>query len=229
VYAHLIRAGRSSWPVTVRPVPGLAAVGVGLKGVPSPSSRALGAAVQRRFSAVESCSMRTAISWLPPSLVLVALSAGNVTAANHNESVNGDLSNNGNTPTSISLSHGSNTVAGTLPGTDLDFLTIHVPASHQLTALTLVSYTSVDGTSFIGMKNGATIAATTDAATLNGYTHFGDAIGNVGQNILDDIGTGPGAIGFTPPRRSPPGPIHSGSNRPVIRTSLISSVLLSPL
>jgi hypothetical protein len=128
------------------------------------------------------------------------LHAENAVAVNHNETANGDLSNSGNSPTALSLSAGTNSVTGSLPGSDLDFLTIHVPADHELTALTLASYAGGgDGTSFIGMKNGTTITVTGDPGQLTGYTHFGTGQANVGQNILDDIGRGFGATGFTPP------------------------------
>ncbi|MEX2306051.1 MAG: hypothetical protein WD738_00565 [Pirellulales bacterium] len=122
-----------------------------------------------------------------------------VHAVNHNETTNGDLSNSGSSPTQLTLSAGSNLVTATMPGSDLDFLTVHIPVDHVFSALTLVSYTSTDGTSFIGMKNGTTIAVTGNPATLNGYTHFGTVPGNVGQDILDDIGMGFGSVGFTPP------------------------------
>jgi len=121
-------------------------------------------------------------------------------AANHNETTDGDLSNSGNTPTALNLSAGTNSVIGSMPGSDLDFLTIHVPDNHELTSLILGSYGGGgDGTSFIGMRTGTTIAVTGNPAQLTGYTHFGTGPGNVGQDILDDIGRGAGATGFTPP------------------------------
>ena len=128
------------------------------------------------------------------------ISTPHALAVNHNEGTNGDLSNNGNAPTSLNLTAGTNSVIATMPAADLDFLTVHVPTNHQLTALMLASYAGGgDGTAFIGMKTGTTIAVTSNPAQLNGYTHFGTGPGNVGQDILDNIGQGAGATGFTPP------------------------------
>ena len=138
---------------------------------------------------------------LATALALIYASTGRaVVVWDEGPTFTNDLSNNGNAPTQINLAAGTNSVIGGVPGSDLDFLTIHVPANHEFTALRLAAFSGGgDGTAFIGMKFGTTIAVTGNPAQLNGYTHFGTGPGNVGQDILDNIGTGPGSVGFTPP------------------------------
>jgi hypothetical protein len=93
-----------------------------------------------------------------------------------------------------------------MPGSDLDYVTIQVPDGHQFTGLTMASYASTDGTSFIGVQAGTQLTVGTGgpASELLGYTHFGTTPGNVGQNILPSICTGPGAMGCTPPLAAGP-------------------------
>jgi hypothetical protein len=52
------------------------------------------------------------------------------------------------------------------------------------------------------MQQGTTFSvppAEAMAGDMYGYAHFGPEAGNVGTDILDDMGEAPGAIGFTPP------------------------------
>ncbi len=146
--------------------------------------------------------MRSCNYYQAALIIAVFAASAPVRATDHNEATDGDLSNSGSAPTQLTLTAGSNLITGTMTGSDFDFLTTHVPADHVLTSLTLNSYASTDGTSFIGMKNGTTIAVTGNPAQLDGYTHFGTGPGNVGQDILGDIGAGPGSVGFTPPLSS---------------------------
>lgn len=115
--------------------------------------------------------------------------------------VSSDLSNSFASPTVLPLTVGSNLVTGrtgTQAGIDRDYFTITVPNGFRLTAINLVS-TDVPSLSFFGLENGAifTNPATTAPAQLLGYVHFGQSL--VGTNILDDMGAGSGAQGFTGP------------------------------
>ncbi|MBI2824351.1 MAG: hypothetical protein HYX69_06655 [Planctomycetia bacterium] len=118
------------------------------------------------------------------------------------ESVNGDLSGNRLAPTAIAIAVGDNELVGSVKGGELDYVTFTVPAGAVLSKLVLESFTSTDQIAFIAIQNGATFtepAVGTVTANLLGYTHFGPGEGNVGTDILDDMGTGAGAQGFTPP------------------------------
>ena len=135
-------------------------------------------------------------------LTLLGLSYASIANAdNWNEGIDGDLSNNRLAPTVISLDPGSNTITATSVAGDPEYYAVNVPPGHQLSALTLVSYVSLDATAFVGVQNGTTFtepATGTDVSQLLGWLHF--TPGHVGTDILDDIGTGAGAIGFTGPR-----------------------------
>jgi hypothetical protein len=135
--------------------------------------------------------------------VLLICVTGASAAVVWDENTNGDLSNDRLNPTSINLTEGTNSLVATMPGADLDYLTIVVPANSQFSALTPTSYVSSDGTSFIGMQAGTQMTVPTNtpsASGLLGWAHFGTGPGNVNQDILPAMGTsGAGATGFTPP------------------------------
>jgi hypothetical protein len=122
--------------------------------------------------------------------------------ATYIEGTNGDLSNDRLFPTLFTLDIGVNTLTGTTIAGDLDYLTFNIPSGFEFQSFTLNSYTGT-GTltqSFVGIQSGTTFTVTPASATpdaLLGYTHFGPA-GAQGE-ILDNIGTGAGAMGFTPP------------------------------
>ncbi len=120
----------------------------------------------------------------------------------HDESVNGDLSNDRLNPTGYTLSAGTNTLIATSVSGDREYVRLSVPAGLQLSSIINVSYQGQDGTAFIGVQNGSTFTEPptgTNVANLLGYTHFGTGPGTVGTDILDNMGTGAGAQGFTPP------------------------------
>ena len=121
-----------------------------------------------------------------------------------NETANGDLSSNRLAPTAVSVAVGNNDVIGSVVGnpSDLDYLTITVPAGDELSQIILESFTSTDQKGFIGVQPGSTFtepATGTNPAHLLGYTHFGPGAGNVGLDILPGMGTGAGSQGFTAP------------------------------
>ena len=130
----------------------------------------------------------------------------------YNESVSGDLSNSGLTPTLLSVSVGLNDVFGTTGKTgtviDRDYFTFTVPVGLELTAITVLSGTETLGAlgeSFIGIQSGPQVTvstAATDATGLLGWDHYGTD--DIGVNILPLMGTsGLGSTGFTGPL--PPG------------------------
>jgi hypothetical protein len=135
--------------------------------------------------------------------LVLGLTAGTATAdVLHDESVNGDLSGDRSVPTAYVLSQGTNSVIATSVSGDIEYIALTVPAGLQMQRLVLASYTGLDETAFIGVQSGPVFTEPptgTNVANLLGWTHFGPALGHVGTDILDDLGAGPGSIGFTPP------------------------------
>jgi hypothetical protein len=121
----------------------------------------------------------------------------------HDEGINGDLSNNRFSPTPHTLVNGTNSLLATTgPGTDLEYVTLSVPAGLHLDSIVLVSYAGDDGTGFIGVQQGTTFTEPPNSPNPNnllGWTHFGPDSGNLGTNILDDMCAAIPAIGCTPP------------------------------
>jgi hypothetical protein len=151
------------------------------------------------------------------SIVLLACGFLYGTAAHgdtiYNESVSGDLSNNGLAPTVLNVSMGDNDVLGSTGKSaagviDRDYFTFTVPQGLELTAITVLPGTQTlgpDGESFIGVESGPEVTvstAATTAAGLLGWDHYGTD--DIGVNILPLMGTsGLGSTGFTGPL--PPG------------------------
>jgi hypothetical protein len=151
-------------------------------------------------------------SYMCRSIVLLACAFLYATAAYgdtiYNESVSGDLSSSGLTPTLLTVSLGPNDLFGTTGKTgtvvDRDYFTFTVPQGLELTALTVLPGTQTLGTlgaSFIGMESGPEVTvstAATDATGLLGWFHYDT--GDIGVNILPLMGTsGLGSTGFTAP------------------------------
>jgi len=140
----------------------------------------------------------------PPALpgllaaVLLACSGGLARAATYDESVHGDLADSGLLPGTLLLAPGSNVLRGSFGNGDLDYLAITVPAGHELRAIVLDPLTATGSQfSFIAIQAGPlmTVTPTTAPAGLLGWTHFSAA--QEGTDILDDLGRGAGATGFT--------------------------------
>lgn len=122
-------------------------------------------------------------------------------ATNYDESVNGDLSGDRTMPTPIALTQGSNLITATSVAGDIEYYRLFVPGGKRLSAVIAVSNTSTS-LSFIGVQAGTQFTEPptgTNVANLLGYTHFGTANATIGTDILDNIGTAAGAIGFVPP------------------------------
>lgn len=117
--------------------------------------------------------------------VAAALMAGTAAqaATAWDESVSGDLSNNGLEPSFAALVAGSNQLLGTTGRAvaggpvDRDYLHITVPAGHVLQAINvLTGTTTIGGGSFIGLQAGAQVTLpvnTFSAEGLLGWTLFG--------------------------------------------------------
>jgi hypothetical protein len=126
----------------------------------------------------------------------------------YDESVSGDLSNSGPTPTLLTVSPGSNQLFGTTGKTniviDRDYFTFTVPDGMELSGLTVLPGTQTLGTlgeSFIGIEEGPEVTVSTgasNAAGLLGWYHYG--ADDIDTDILPLMGTaGMGSTGFTPP------------------------------
>jgi hypothetical protein len=106
------------------------------------------------------------------------------------ESVNGDLSNLGASPTPLALSSGSNLVLGLTgdqgQGTDRDYFSFNVPVGTVLSSIILLDNTTVAGSvSFIAIEVGSQITATPfggNVQDLLGYGHYGNE--QIGSNLL---------------------------------------------
>jgi len=141
------------------------------------------------------------------ALVVLLISAADLSAATLNEAVNGDFSGNRAAPTPFNVAVGSNDLFATTQGGDLDIVTVNVPAGTVLNQLFLRSFTRAgfDGTAFVGLQSGSTFTVDPNiagASSLLGWAHFSS--GNVNTNILPTIAGGSGAIGFRPPLSTGP-------------------------
>jgi hypothetical protein len=120
------------------------------------------------------------------------------------ETIDGDLSNDGLTPTLLVPSLGANDLAmtsGSPAGVvDRDYFRIDIALGQVLDSI-LLTAASVDGAvSFIGVQSGPVMTEPpigTNVANLLGWHHFGS--GDVGTDILAAIATGAGSQGFVPP------------------------------
>ncbi len=127
-----------------------------------------------------------------PLSVVLAISLAPIGSAGiiHDETVNGDLSSDQNSPTNLgTLFAGSHNVKGTSTGTtDRDFWTITIPANHLLTSIIIDGLTSTDNQGFFAIRNGTSFPSLTDATQLFGRTLIGGAAGrNPGDDILDNL------------------------------------------
>jgi len=133
----------------------------------------------------------------------VCLSAANAWAVvTWDETVDGDLSDDRLAPSVASLVSGTNSLSATSVSGDREYVTLSLASGLKLTNILLASYVGDDETGFIGVQRGTTLTEPptgTDVANILGYSHFGTAVNTIGDDLLPAIGTGAGAIGFTPP------------------------------
>ena len=127
----------------------------------------------------------------------------------YNESVSGDLSNSGTTPTPVTVSAGSNDIFGTTGraasgALDLDYFTINVPSGLGLRSIIVLPGTAGGPptlVSFLGIQAGSQVTVpitAANAAGLLGYHLYGAT--EINTDILPAIGTaGNSSTGFVPP------------------------------
>lgn len=142
--------------------------------------------------------MRHAILGALASLLLLASPSEAVVL--HDEGSAGDLSNDRLAPTALFPAVGTNSIIATSVFGDREYFSLTLPAGTQLEAINLVSFSTAD-LAFIAVQSGSTFTEPPTGANVTkilGYTHFGPDGGATGD-ILDDMGTGAGAIGFAPP------------------------------
>ena len=127
----------------------------------------------------------------------------------YDESVSGDLSNSGLSPTLVAMAAGSNQILGTTgrgsEGVDRDYFTFTIPAGLELTSITVLPGTTVAGAvSFIGIEGGTQVTLPTnpmDATGLLGWLHYSAA--DINSDILGLMGAAAdGSSGFVPPLTS---------------------------
>jgi hypothetical protein len=126
----------------------------------------------------------------------------------HDESIDGDLSDDNLMPTEIpligSVSLGSNLVRGTTIAApiDRDFWSLTIPDGQALTAIVIEAYSNTDNVglsqSFFAVREGIGFPAIDNPDVLLGSALIGAAPGSQqGDNILDDLGQAlPGGSGF---------------------------------
>jgi hypothetical protein len=135
--------------------------------------------------------------------VVLAFASQTFASVVWDESVSGDVSDNPAAPTQINLAAGTNSFVAALNGTDLDFLTIHVPAGTVFSGLFNPVYISDDQVSFIAIGPGTSLPTTVlmdDPTGLLGYTHFGPGALDPSENMLVDMSIAQfGVPGFTQP------------------------------
>ncbi|HEY4369134.1 MAG TPA: hypothetical protein VGN07_18005 [Steroidobacteraceae bacterium] len=110
------------------------------------------------------------------------------------EANNGDLSNDGLSPTPLAFTAGSNSIIGTAGDNgdgivDRDYFTFTVPTGMRLTSIKLLDNTSVaGGASFIGLQAGPQMTVSPEgvgAENLLGYMHYSND--DIGTNLLPTI------------------------------------------
>lgn len=147
-------------------------------------------------------------------LAALALPFGTVRALDWNEGVNGDLSDNGNSPTLLgTLSLGSNVISGTMGSLDgsgpldADIWNFSIDPGYYLTGINLIGYSTTSGSllnqSFMAITNTGTIDVNDSSQHLsNALWGYGqDGFGNTYTDLLALLDAGPdfGGIGFDGP------------------------------
>ncbi|RTL44227.1 MAG: hypothetical protein EKK53_08090 [Burkholderiales bacterium] len=127
------------------------------------------------------------------ALVVAATFAGAVQGASWDESVQGDLSDNGLAPSTLILDPGHNVVAGHFGMgrqagvADLDYLHIVVPAHLRLQGLRLLELVQGGDASFLAIQAGPQLTLppnAVDPSPLMGYAHIRPVLAAFGTNLL---------------------------------------------
>ena len=146
-------------------------------------------------------SIRASI-FLTVGLTALAASVPANAAVVWDESIHNDLSGDHTAPSGpVNLALGSNEIHGDTIGGDRDYITVVVPAGHELSQLVILNVVG-DNLAFLAIQAGSEVtdpAGPNPAADLLGYTHIGSSAGNIGSDVLPAMGVAAGAQGFTPP------------------------------
>lgn len=141
-------------------------------------------------------------------MICAVLAGGLATAAMagviHDESIDGDLSDNNAAPSVLTVTPGSNEVIGSLqfsPDVDPDYFRFDVPVGFELTAVILDNYDTTEDQSFMAVQAGNKISDPNTGIGLLGTVLFGGAPGTTqGEDLLDDLGAANlGGDGFSGP------------------------------
>ena len=139
-------------------------------------------------------------------IALVGASVSSVHAQiAYDESVSGDLSNSGLTPTVVAVHPGSNLIFGTtgrVTATDRDYFTFTVPTGYVFNSLIELPGTNIGGLfSFIGLQVGPQVTLPTNATTaagLIGWSHYDNSM--IGTDLFPLLQTpDTGSSGFSGP------------------------------
>ncbi|MFM7375924.1 MAG: PEP-CTERM sorting domain-containing protein [Chthoniobacterales bacterium] len=98
------------------------------------------------------------------------------------ENLNGPLSTNAASPTSLNLALGTNSIISRIGGANRDYFTFSLAPTQTLVAFRLSSYVSTDAVSWIALQNGPAWTAGDNTALMLAHQHFGTA--NLGNNLL---------------------------------------------
>jgi hypothetical protein len=165
---------------------------------------------------------RTKLGWRSVSLAtgLFAFAVNSNATVIWNQGVNGALSELPASPTSFTLSAGTNSVIATVgggsgeTGINQNWVNMNIPAGLQLSEVVLASYTSTDAQGFMGLASGSSFAggesAVNTTSSYLGYGHFGTGATNgalpptnlVGDDmlpIMSNPALAAGATGFSDP------------------------------
>ncbi|MEO1799100.1 MAG: pre-peptidase C-terminal domain-containing protein [Cyanobacteria bacterium J06629_2] len=119
-------------------------------------------------------------------------------SSGYDEAIEGDISNDPNSPLELPLSEGTTTLSATTADGDQEYVTVTVPEGFQLDTVVLDSF-SESNVAFIGVQEGDTFTEplddSADRGNILGFTLFGNPR-QVGTDILDEIGNGLNAQGF---------------------------------
>ncbi len=147
-------------------------------------------------------------------LAALALPIGTAQAVNWDETLNGDLSGSGSSPTLLgTLDPGDNIISGTmgsLGGTgplDADIWNFTIASGYALTGINLTAYSAQSGSltndSFMAIANGGSINMSDPSNHLSNalWGYATDGFGNTYNDLLALLDAGPdfGGIGFNGP------------------------------
>lgn len=133
------------------------------------------------------------MNFLKQLCTLIGILSLNLTFANHDEAVDGDLSGDPQNPTVIQIVDGSNVVCASSIAGDVEFFTITVPPGATLDEIVLTSFVS-PSVAFLAFQAGTVADPSVGVPGLLGWTHLGQVSGAQLAELNSN-----GGIGFTIP------------------------------